>query len=160
MTAADAPRLAQLCRDCTAFIELIEGEPGGPETAASLLGPLPTTFARGTRTVYGLERGQALLGVVELLAGYPQPKAWYVGLLLLRPEARGAGTGTTIWKELRQKLQREGAEEVRLIVQMQNPRARRFWERQGFVVEREITATAGRLESPTWLLHLSLAESA
>lgn len=54
----------------------------------------------------------------------------------------------------------EGATTVRLIVQKQNPRARRFWERQGFAVEREMVAKAGKLESPVWLLQRSLEAEA
>jgi ribosomal protein S18 acetylase RimI-like enzyme len=53
-------------------------------------------------------------------------------------------------------MTQEGATTVRLIVQQQNPRARRFWERQGFTVEREMMATAGKLESPVWLLRRDL----
>jgi ribosomal protein S18 acetylase RimI-like enzyme len=103
----------------------------------------------------GLERGNDLVGVAELLAGFPSPKEWYVGLLLLRPNERSAGAGAIVWKNLRTKMKTEGATAVRLIVQKQNPRARRFWEKQGFAVEKEIVAKVGRLESQTWQLRLS-----
>ncbi|MCP9841326.1 GNAT family N-acetyltransferase [Synechococcus sp. J7-Johnson] len=73
---------------------------------------------------------------------------------------RGAGAGTSIWENLRQQMTEEGATTVRLIVQKQNPRARRFWERQGFAVEREMVAKAGKLESPVWLLQRSLGAEA
>ena len=128
LTQADHQRLEHLCIACSDFFECIEGQPGGRE----------------------------LVGVVELLAGYPGPTEWYIGLLLLRPDRRGAGAGSAIWEHLRQRMIQEGATSVRLIVQQQNPRARRFWERQGFALEREMVATAGKLESPVWLLHRSL----
>ncbi len=57
-------------------------------------------------------------------------------------------------------MTQEGATTVRLIVQKQNPRALRFWERQGFVVERELVARAGKMDSPVWLLHCSLEAEA
>lgn len=160
LTLADRQRLENLCIACTDFFQRIEGQPGGSETAAELLGPLPPNVSSGEKRIVGLEIGSDLIGVVELLAGFPRPKEWYVGLLLLHPDARGAGAGTWIWENLRQRMTQEGATTVRLIVQKQNPRARRFWERQGFVVEREMVAKAGKLESPVWLLHRSLGAEA
>jgi ribosomal protein S18 acetylase RimI-like enzyme len=156
LTQADHQRLESLCIACTDFFQCIEGQPGGRETAAELLGPLAPDVSSGEKSLVGVEMGGDLVGVVELLAGFPQPQEWYVGLLLLHPELRGAGAGTAIWDHLRQRMTQEGATSVRLIVQQQNPRARRFWERQGFAVEREMVAKAGKLESPVWLLHRSL----
>ena len=107
----------------------------------------------GTQLIAVSEQG--VVGVAELLAGFPSPNEWYIGLLLLRPNARSAGAGTIVWEDLRTMLKIEGATAVRLIVQKQNPRARRFWERQGFAVEKEVAAKVGKLESQTWQLRLS-----
>ncbi len=160
LTQADHQRLETLCIACTDFFRCIEGQPGGPETAAELLGPRAPEVSVGNKIIIGLEIGRDLIGVVELLVGFPQPTEWYVGLLLLHPDGRGAGAGTSIWERLRQRMSQEGATTVRLIVQQQNPRARRFWERQGFAVEREMVAKTGQLESPVWLMHRSLETEA
>ena len=156
MTAADRGRIETLCRECTDFFELVEGQPGGSVTAAEILGPLPANVTSGAKSIFGLERDNELIGVIELLAGFPRPNEWYLGLLLLRPDARCAGTGTMAWGKIREKMHMEGAVAVRLIVQKQNPRARRFWERQGFAMEKEIVAKVGKLESEAWKLRLSL----
>ena len=156
LTPADRGRLEALCHACTEFFELAMGQPGGIETAAEILGPLPAKVTSGCKSIFGLERAGELIGVVELLAGFPSPSEWYVGLLLVRPESRSAGTGTLVWDDLRKKIAMEGGTAVRLIVQKQNPGARRFWERQGFAVEQEIVAKVGKLESQAWQLHLSL----
>ena len=160
LTAADRGRLEFLCRACTDFFQLVEGQPGGVETAAEILGPLPAKVTSGEKRIFGLERGGELIGVVELLAGFPAPDEWYVGLLLLRPDARALGAGTVIWDDLRNDMKTWKATAIRLIVQKQNPGARRFWERQGFAVEKEIVAKVGKLESPAWILHLSLEAAA
>jgi ribosomal protein S18 acetylase RimI-like enzyme len=160
LTAADGGRIETLCRECTDFFELVEGQPGGSVTRAEILGPLPSHVTSGAKNIFGLERDNELIGVVELLVGFPKPNEWYVGLLLIRPDARCAGTGTIVWENLREKMHMEGAVAVRLIVQKQNPRARRFWERQGFAVEKEIVAKVGKLESEAWQLRLSLEAAA
>lgn len=160
LTAADRGRLEILCRECTDFFELVEGQPGGSGTAAEILGPLPSNVSCGAKSIFGVERGNELIGAVEMLAGFPSPNEWYVGLLFLRPDARGAGAGTIVWEDLRKRMKMEGAVAARLIVQKQNPGARRFWERQGFAVEKEIVAKVGKLESQAWQLRLSFDEAA
>ncbi len=155
LTLADRQRLESLCMECTDFFQLIEGQPGGSETAAELLGPPPPNVRVGTKGIFGLEIGNELIGVVELLAGFPLPNEWYIGLLLLHPDARCAGAGSRIWEDLRRKMKMKGADTVRLIVQKQNPGARRFWERQGFTVEKEAVVKTGKIESQVWLLSYS-----
>jgi ribosomal protein S18 acetylase RimI-like enzyme len=160
LLARDQPRLAELCRRCTDFFELVEGQPGGPETAAELLGPLPARVASGRRRVFGIERGGDLIGVAELLEGYPGPNEWYVGLLALVPELRRRAIGTDLWAGLRDWMRGRKAAAVRLVVQNQNPSAKIFWARQGFTVEEEVIGTSGKLTSPVSRMRLAIAEDA
>lgn len=157
--APDRLRLAELCRECTGFFELVEGQPGGLRTADEILGPPPAHVVSGTKRVFGVERGDRLIGVVEILAGYPGPDEWQIGLLLLSPDVRDAGLGTRVWLGVRSWVSRQGGKLVRLVVQKQNPAARRFWEKQGFTVEKEMVVPAGRLSSSAWVMVLHLAEA-
>jgi ribosomal protein S18 acetylase RimI-like enzyme len=50
----------------------------------------------------------------------------------------------------------QGASAIRLVVQKQNARARAFWEKQGFAVEREAVSRNGLLESEVWTMALHL----
>lgn len=158
--AADRPRLAELCRECTDFFELVEGQSGGTATADEILGPLPVHVSTGTKRVFGVERGQELVGVVEILEGFPRPNEWQIGLLLISPHLRGAGLGTEIWLGVRGWVSRQGGKVVRLVVQKQNPAARCFWEKQGFEVEKETVLTVGSLSSSVWVMLLHLVEAA
>jgi hypothetical protein len=49
LTAADRGRLKMLCRECTEFFELVEGQPGGSETADEIFGPLPSSVTSGAK---------------------------------------------------------------------------------------------------------------
>lgn len=89
----DQSRLSELCRHCTDFFQLVQGQSGGSETAAEILGPFSAEESSGTKRVFGIERRGALVGVAELLDGFPAPNDWYVGLLLVLPAARGKGLG-------------------------------------------------------------------
>lgn len=148
----DLPRLSRLCADCSAFFELVEGQPGGAATAAEILGPLDPEHAHGTRHVFGVQKNNELIGVVDLLQGHPSAREWYIGLLLLHPEHRGGGLGARLCTEILDWIRVQGGVAVRLVVQHQNSLARDFWERQGFSVEREVVSRVGRLESAVWIL--------
>lgn len=154
----DLPRLSRFCVDCTAFFELVEGQPGGEATAAEILGPLDPEHARGTRHVFGFQRNDELIGVAELLQGYPSAREWYIGLLLLHPEHRRRGLGARLCSEILDWIRVQGGTAVRLVVQHQNHLARVFWERQGFSVEREVVSQVGRLRSPVWILLRPIGE--
>ena len=155
----DELRLSEFCRRCTEFFELVEGQPGGPETAAEILGPLPERVASGTKLVFGIERAGDLVALVELLRGFPGPTDWYVGLLVLLPELRRTGLGTQVWLAVRAWIQAQGCTVVRLVVQKQNTPARIFWASHGFEVEEEVVGKVGIVESPAWRMRLPLSAS-
>jgi len=156
----DQSRLATFCRRSSDFFEMVGGQPGGPTTAAEILGPLPENVTSGTKRVFGIERSGELIGVAELLDGFPGPKDWYVGLLVLLPDLRKGRIGTDVWVGLRNWIQEREAAVVRVVVQKQNASARTFWERQGFTVEGEIVLEVARLERPAWRMLLHLARAA
>ena len=83
--------------------------------------------------LFGLEREDgALSGWLGALRGFYAPGEWYVGLLLLDPAARGQGEGARLFGHLRDMARADGARLLRIAVLEANPRARRFWEREGF----------------------------
>jgi ribosomal protein S18 acetylase RimI-like enzyme len=75
-----------------------------------------------------------MVGVVELMAGFPGATDWYVGLLMLTPEARGAGLGSSVFREVVGRVAEAGGRTLHLIVREDNPRAVAFWERHGFTL--------------------------
>ncbi len=153
---ADRARLTELCAACSDFFDLVEGQPGGEATAAELLGPIEAAYSHGAHHVWGFERDGRLVGVAELLGGHPAATAWYIGLLILRPAERRRGLGRKLVDELRAWIAARGGTVVRVVVQEQNPRARAFWEREGFALEREVVKKTGLLEGRvailTWLI--------
>jgi ribosomal protein S18 acetylase RimI-like enzyme len=154
----DLSRLTELCLDCTAFYELVEGQPATDATAAEILGPLEPKYARGIKHVWGVEARGKLTAVAELLQGYPSTHEWYIGLLLVAPEQRRKGLGTEFCIMMLTWMAARGAKTVRLVVHQQNAVARRFWERQGFAIERELVKQSGRLEGPVWIFVRSLGD--
>jgi ribosomal protein S18 acetylase RimI-like enzyme len=145
LRSVDIPRLAKLCRACTAFYELVEGQAPTDETAADILGPLDPEYAHGIKHVWGVEMHGDLVAVAELLQGHPTTYEWYIGLLLVAPERRREGLGAQFFQMILDWIAFRGGSTIRVVVHLQNVAAQRFWERQGFSAERELKKRSGRL---------------
>lgn len=151
------------------YFELTEGEPAGPGAARALLedaeaderrlvylvfaasparpstprppaaaAPLPSGRSRGAL-------GPGPVGFLDLHLHQPEPGVAHVGVLALRPEARGRGLGGALVEALVAALRDEGFTALRASVGDENPEARAFWERAGL-------AEAGRLEGGVTVL--------
>ena len=124
---------------CAPFVEETTGHPLRDDEAARLLAILPPGMTLADKQVLGLYRDGEMVGVVELLRGHPGPTDWYIGLLLLAPDARGAGLGTWVVDEIARRVVAEGGRALHLIVRENNPRALAFYLRHGFeVIDRRV----------------------
>ncbi|HVV50426.1 MAG TPA: GNAT family N-acetyltransferase [Polyangia bacterium] len=124
---------------CADYVEATTGLPPRDDEAARLLAGLPPGKTPADKQVLGVRRDGALVGVVELLAGYPGPTDWYVGLLMLEPAARGAGLGAAVFREVAGRVAAAGGRTLHLVVREDNPRAVAFWTGQGFtLVDRRV----------------------
>jgi GNAT superfamily N-acetyltransferase len=55
----------------------------------------------------------------------------------VKPDRRGKGIGTALLEQLKDQLRREAVTRIDVGVHLENPQARRFYERQGFVALNE-----------------------
>jgi ribosomal protein S18 acetylase RimI-like enzyme len=135
----EVAKLQALQVRCATFIEETNGHPPRDDEAARLLASLPPGKTLADKQVLGLQRDGEMVGVVDLLCDHPGPTDWYIGLLLLSPEVRGAGLGTSVVDELVKRVAAEGGQALHLIVREDNPRALAFWRRHEFqLVDRRV----------------------
>ncbi len=130
--SADVAALQELHVRCADFVEGTTGRAPRDDEAERLLTGLPPGKTPADKQVLGVMQGEALVGVVELMADFPGAGDWYVGLLMLAPEARGAGLGTAVLREIVGRVAAAGGRTLHLVVREDNPRAVAFWERHGF----------------------------
>ena len=81
---SDLAALQALHLRCADFVEATTGHPPRDNEAARLLAGLPPGKTVADKQLLGLIREGEMIGVVELLRGYPQATDWYLGLLLIR----------------------------------------------------------------------------
>lgn len=129
---SDLAALQALHVRCADFVEATTGHQPRDDQAARLLAGLPPGKTLADKQVLGLHRDGEMVGVVELLRGYPGPTDWYIGLFLLSPEVRGVGLGTSVLEEIVERVVAEGGRALHLIVRENNPRALAFWRRNRF----------------------------
>ena len=90
-----------------------------------------------------------LIGAAVIVATHTgQPYPW-LGLLILDSAWQGRGLGAEAVQAIESYLVHEGWPEVHLCVLEASPRARQFWERQGYAVYGERRDREGRA---CWLL--------
>jgi GNAT superfamily N-acetyltransferase len=147
LARSDLAALTDLCVRCSDFFSLVGGKPGRPEVAEQVLSDRAPGMGPESKHVFGFWRGGALVAALDLVDGYPEPGNWNVGLLVLDPAVRGSGLGRATWAATERWVRALGATQARLIVQTQNPRARAFWESQGFEVIGKTTLRLPTLES-------------
>ncbi|MDP3855636.1 N-acetyltransferase [Phenylobacterium sp.] len=129
---ADVANLQRLQERCADFKTLVTGAAPGPEAAAELLAAAPPGLPLERKQVIGVLASGDLVGAIDLLRDFPEDRTWYLGLMMLAPEARGGGLGTRLYGALTAWVADCGGERIRLVVQRQNPRALAFWTRMGF----------------------------
>lgn len=85
----------------------------------------------------------AMTGMIGIARGYEYPDDWWVGLMLLDPAYRGRGIGRTVVTQIKAHAREAGTNMLKLAVLAANPRALKFWRREGFVHHRNAPALPG-----------------
>src|SRR5262249_12683756 len=137
LTPDDGPAVQALLERSADYAELVMGVPPRPAEAQSLYIDLPEGKGYADKFLLGIFSGrkgeQRLVGVLDAIRDYPEPGEWWIGLLLLEPEQRGHGLGERAFRALEHWAGARGASGIRLAVLEHNVRAKRFWQRLGFV---------------------------
>jgi ribosomal protein S18 acetylase RimI-like enzyme len=55
----------------------------------------------------------------------------------VKPDRRGAGVGTELLNQLKERLTKEAVSRIDVAVHLENPQARHFYEKQGFLALNE-----------------------
>lgn len=92
---------------------------------------------------FGVMEEPAMVGMICVARGYEYPEDWWIGLMLLDPAFRGQGIGHKVIALVKKRARIARVNMLKLSVLRANPRAVRFWEREGFVFHRDAPALPG-----------------
>lgn len=145
----DAPIIRKLGKRCLEYIELHYGSPPDPEQMVrELLTELPPGKQLTDKHGLGVFNGAGrLVGGIDVIRDFPEPREWYLGLMVLDPKHRGHGVGAKLFAELTHWLRGQSAAYLRLAVSEQNEAGQRFWTRLGFQPVKQVIAEFGNKRS-------------
>lgn len=86
----------------------------------------------------GLFDGETLVAALDLIDGYPDRGTAFLGFFMVAAERSGKGVGSAIISELMAYLKSRGFRRVRLGIDKGNPQSSHFWQKNGFVILREV----------------------
>ncbi|MEG0007769.1 MAG: GNAT family N-acetyltransferase [Aeromonas sp.] len=115
-----------------AYSWLTEGKAPDPASALEILKVCPPGIGEDDKFVLAALEGEALLGCVDLVRGYPDEQTAYLGLLLLKECWQGQGIGSRLVARLMGMAAGWGCTAMRLGVIETNRPALHFWIRHGF----------------------------
>lgn len=81
----------------------------------------------------GYFEGNDLVAVLDLILGYPDEKAAYIGFFMMNKEYQEKGIGTQIISECAEYLKGLHFEKIRLAIDRGNPQSKAFWTKNKFV---------------------------
>jgi ribosomal protein S18 acetylase RimI-like enzyme len=138
-TRDEVPGLQEVCDACR-YIEEWSGwkaeeHPGETMLSVFTDGELPPN---GSKELFRLQSirlrdTRQLIGFLEAYHGFPTPDTFWILYLAIHPRAQGQGYGQELVRALSQVLKRTGTyARIRLIVDLKNWPALRFWVQSGF----------------------------
>lgn len=145
----DAPIIRELGQRCLEHLELHYGSPADPaQMIRDLLTDLPPGKTLGDKFGMGVFDGSdRLVGAIDVIRDYPEPREWYLGLLVLEPGQRNQGLGAKLMDALTLWLRQWDAAYLRLAVSEHNAAGQRFWKRGGFEPVKQVLAEFGNKKS-------------
>jgi diamine N-acetyltransferase len=112
---------------------VVTGGPAGEDAARALVDDRPPDRADVDKSVFGIWRGDEIVGCADVLRGYPEPGTAFIGLLLLKERWQGIGLGADAYGALQSRLREWKCWKARLAVVETNRQALGFWRAMGFV---------------------------
>ncbi|KLU61547.1 hypothetical protein CEB3_c22270 [Peptococcaceae bacterium CEB3] len=101
LTREDLPAVQALLERCSAYLTFQDEEPVKPGAALELFSEKPDGVEESDKVLFGIvNEAQELVGLFDVLRGYPDPKTLNLGLMLLEPASRGKGIGEKACKAL------------------------------------------------------------
>lgn len=158
LTRADIDDVFAVLRQAPKFHLLTTGAPATSASATAVFDDLPPGKRPDSKRVYGVvdDRGD-VVGVVEVIVGWPTPTTAMIGLLVIAEPAQGRGLGRAAVEDVEAVVdEEEGCDVARVAVVDANDGALAFWKKLGFTengvtrpyAEGSVTATVIVLEKP------------
>lgn len=141
----------KLCEECSEYFMLQDGVSPSMEAVNEIFVELPPNKNYEDKFVLGIYKvDNKLVGIIDIVKDFPTAGEWMLGLMLIKPDERGNGLGTTIHEALSKWAINLGAKSFRIGVMQDNYNAIKFWSGLGYKkfkeVDMEFTAKSHKVD--------------
>ncbi|ODA42913.1 GNAT family N-acetyltransferase [Desulfosporosinus sp. BG] len=139
LTIDSLSQLQILMEKSNDYLTFEDEAPVKPSAAQDLFKARPDGIEDQDKVVLGVYNVQEqMVGVFDLIKGYPNPKTLTLGLMLLEPNSRGKGIGNKAYNVLEEWVVNQQFYKIRLGVLFGNEKGLGFWIRMGFIETGEV----------------------
>ena len=131
ITEADVTEVVALCRSNPLYYEYCPPFVS-PESINRDRVALPVGKTKEDKYYFGFFKDEALIAVMDLIAGYPDPENAYIGFFMMDQRWQGKNIGTEIVTEVCQYLKETGFTKVGLGYAKGNRQSEAFWLKNQF----------------------------
>ncbi|HYF03527.1 MAG TPA: GNAT family N-acetyltransferase [Patescibacteria group bacterium] len=140
---SDESSILNLLESSKDYFETIEGISPDINTACSILYHRPPGVNLSQKNTVGIFYNQIIIGLADMIFGYPKTHTVYIGLLLISPNYRKTGIGRISMRELERHIVEQGYDTLRIAVVRSNAVVKEFWRKIGFIETGEVKEYRG-----------------
>lgn len=144
MQDADAEEILALCMQNTQYYQYCGKQPSR-ELILNDLHITPPGIGPSDKYYTGFYSETGLAAVLDLIDGYPDQNACWIGFFMMNKRLQGRQLGTEIIQHLCGYLREAGYTMLRLGIDKDNPQSTHFWKKNGFRVVREVKQDEGTI---------------
>lgn len=134
---SDADSILELCEGNTQFYQYCEASPTKEQVLKDLQ-ITPPGVDPADKYYLGFYQKDALIAVMDLIDGYPEPDMAFIGFFMMKKECQGRQLGSAIIGKTAAYLKSIGKTAIQLGIDKENLQSTHFWLKNGFLVIREV----------------------
>lgn len=144
MQDADAEQILALCLENTQYYAYCGKQPS-LDLILNDLRITPPGVDLSAKYYVGFYDDAVLAAVMDLIIGYPDDTACFIGFFMMRRQMQGRGVGSGVIRDVCRSLKAHGCSSVMLGIDKGNPQSTCFWKKNGFRVLREAEQNGGTI---------------
>lgn len=154
ITSSNRDEIKYLYDLCSDYHIMCSGKNATYEDIDSIFEYSDKKTSKDSLTLGIYNKGDLLIGMVDIFKNYPDNGTWMIGLLLLSPDERNKRLGKIVHGEIKKYALTQGADTFRVGVLEQNSKGLKFWKSLGYQQEKSTTINMGSKESNLNILNL------
>lgn len=133
-----------VCMASEDYYLIEQDKPASKNDALKIITEIPDGKTRFDKFVLAvLDEHEKPIGLVDIVSDYPSKGRWFIGLLLLTPDARNNGLGKVLHQTIKEWANDGGADSLAIAVLEENEKGRGFFEHLGYTKQETKEATYG-----------------